>query len=72
MLDNDRVASAIANGDLIPVEVFGTDSFGLCDRFSRHAPGGSDCNRAVKFLFRLSDEAMADPNVQDTLDQVLE
>lgn len=30
-------------------------SWGLSDRFSRHSPGGSDCNRAEFFLLRPND-----------------
>lgn len=30
-------------------------SYGLCDRFSQFAPGGSDCNRAQFFLLRPND-----------------
>jgi len=32
-------------------------SFGLCDRFSTHTPGGSDCNRAEFYLLRPNDLA---------------
>jgi hypothetical protein len=46
--------------------------FGLCDRFSKHAPGGSDCNRANHYMLRPSDALMDDAEVQAALDAVLE
>ncbi len=58
------IADLIRSGALVPVQVFGTEcshnppedfSFGLCDRFSTHTPGGSDCNRAEYFLLRPND-----------------
>lgn len=61
------IADLIRSGALIPVQVYGTecahdecdnprhDGFGLSDRFSRHSPGGSDCNRAEFFLLRPND-----------------
>ena len=46
-------------GHLIPIEVFGADDgYGLCDKFTKHSPGGSDCNRARPFMLRPSDELM--------------
>jgi hypothetical protein len=46
--------------------------YGLCDKFSRHAPGGSDCNRAVKFMLRPSDDAMDSLEVRAALRAVVE
>jgi hypothetical protein len=46
--------------------------YGLCDRFSTHAPSGSDCNRAVFFLLRPSDAAMADPALRAAIRSVLD
>jgi hypothetical protein len=46
--------------------------FGLCDRFSSHAPGGSDCNRAEFFLLRPSNEVMADPSIRAALEEVID
>lgn len=84
----NQIGDLIRKGALIPVQVFGTDTccehgdgggaeckstgYGLCDRFSTHAPSGSDCNRADDFLLRPSDEAMRDPAVRAALDQVLD
>lgn len=59
----NRLAEAIRAGELLPVVIFGTDSYGVCDRFSTHSPGGSDCNRASGMLFRLSDEQMHNQEV---------
>lgn len=68
------IGDLIRSGALVPVAVFGTecahegcedethDGFGLCDRFSRHTPGGSDCNRAEFFLMRPND-LRSGPNV---------
>jgi len=42
------------------------------DRASVHTPGMSDCNRAIPFMLRPSDEAMADPAVREALLSVLE
>jgi hypothetical protein len=56
-----------------------TWGFGLCDRFSRYTPGGSDCNRAEFFLLRpsdldssngLSDEDLA--VIREALEEVLD
>lgn len=46
--------------------------YGVCDRFSTHAPGGSDCNRAIFFLLRPSDEAMNDPALRAALRAILD
>lgn len=79
-----QIVALIESGDLIPVQVFGGMEtcdgchaevewgYGLCDRFSTHAPGGSDCNRAAFFLLRPSDAAMKDPAVRAALGAVLE
>lgn len=48
------VLALIAQGYLVGVEVFGTDSFGLCDVFGPWSVG-SDCNRAEKVLMRVAD-----------------
>lgn len=40
-------------------------SFGLSDRFSKWAPGGSDCNRAEFFLLRPNDLTFNDAPVED-------
>ncbi len=77
------IAHMIAEGDLIPVQVFGGSDFdsngekvpwgyGLCDRFSDHAPSGSDCNRAAFFLLRPSDGIMDQPIVRAALVSVLD
>jgi hypothetical protein len=67
----DPLAELIRNGTLVPVQVFGgpdtcpkcgTDvpwAYGLCDRFSRYSPGGSDCNRSEFFLLRPNDYSWA-------------
>src|ERR1700735_296444 len=68
----NTLAEAIEAGDLIPVEIFGTDSYGVCDKFSRHSAGGSDCNRAAGMLFRLSDDLMHNQEVLASLYGVLE
>lgn len=39
--------------------------YGLCDRFSRFKPGGSDCNRAEFFLLRPNDLGHQGAEVQD-------
>lgn len=82
---HDRLAAMIRTGTLVPVQVFGTESccqhgaegcesigYGLCDRFSTHAPSGSDCNRAEFFLLRPSDAAMEDPGIRAALISVLD
>lgn len=71
----DSVARLIQHGFLIPVQVFGGGdeewSYGLSDRFSYHAPGGSDCNRAEFFLLRPSDQEMANPEVRRAIEGML-
>lgn len=47
-------------------------SWGLMDRFSTHAPGGSDCNRAASFILRPSDNLMDDNAVRRALRRVLD
>jgi len=89
------IADDIRSGALVPVAVFGGPSdcphcgkqvpwaFGLCDRFSKFTPGGSDCNRAEFFLLRPNDLGtwVGDPNpaseqdlaeIRKALDEVLD
>lgn len=86
MTEIETLALCIEQGWLIPVQVFGTDQccehgeyaeclstgYGLCDRFSKHSPAGSDCNRADNFLLRPSDAALRNPRVQAAFAQILE
>lgn len=58
--DEPELIRLIGAGRLIPVQVFGADSYGLCDRFSPHTVG-SDCNRADDFLLRPVDQLMTEP-----------
>lgn len=49
---------------LIPVEVFGSNSYGLCDAH----PYGSDCNRAEGYIYRAEDHhGPARPGWQATI-----
>ena len=80
---DEAVAKMIRLGVLVPIAVFGTDcdhdgcederhgSFGLMDRFSRHSPAGSDCNRAEFYMLRPSDDLMQGPLVKEALDEVI-
>lgn len=43
-------------------------SWGLSDRFSKFAPGGSDCNRAVFFLLRPNDLAFGGAKIENEAD----
>lgn len=81
-----QIGELILAGHLIPVAVFGTDKccehgdhidcpstgYGLCDRFSTHAPAGSDCNRADWFLLRPTDHAMNSYAVRLAVHKVLD
>lgn len=71
-----RLAEMIRAGDLLPVQTFGAenaecpkcgheweDGYGLMDRFSEHTPAGSDCNRAVEFIMRPTDDLMKSAEV---------
>ncbi len=77
------LAEMVRSGLLLPVQVFGGPetcqkcghdvpwTYGLCDRFTEHSPGGSDCNRAEPFLLRPSDAAMDDPELRAAIDHVI-
>lgn len=63
----EAITTLVNEGWLMGVAVFGGDpaddpenewSFGLCDRFGPHTPGGSDCNRAAPFIVRPHDDLM--------------
>lgn len=46
--------------------------YGVSDRFSTHAPGGSDCNRADVYMLRPSDALMETTEIKAALRDVLE
>lgn len=46
--------------------------WGLMDRVSEHSPAGSDCNRAVPYMLRPSDDAMQSVEVRAAILEVLD
>lgn len=76
------LSTLIDNGWLLGVQVFGVDDccehgddpcpadgFGLCDNMNQHSPGGSDCNRAERFLMRPHDLLMTNEVAEAIADQ---
>lgn len=58
-MSDEPVAAPLVEVRLVPVEVFGADSYGLCDAVS----AWSDCNRAVGHIFRRDDaESRREPD----------
>lgn len=63
--------SCCLHGDPVPEGVdCPVTGFGLCDNMNEHSPGGSDCNRAERFLMRPHDDLMV-TTIYDAIKETL-